>query len=208
MTSDRADLKTAYGDFIEAVSARVGDLDIGPVTASQQRELEARYDLDEAVRSIVLARYPRQPIPPPDCDGRLASYEGTMLLPPVPWLVSHADEDDRWPRIWFPLSVTGDHQIQFSDRETPGVFEQYTDETPYERGRAVYASMTAFVRAATATVRYLTPEAFEPRKTGRWFFRRDVERLRPEVLEAILTESCGADDGPQLLPQTGVVLPT
>jgi hypothetical protein len=133
-----------------------------------------------------------------------------MVLPSLHWLTELRDEDPKWPRDWFPVAVTGDHYIQFLTKGTDGVFALHNDDfpgdAPYESGSRLYASFEDFLLAAVATIRHLRPDAFVSVTEGRWIFRREVTRLRDEVAADIRAQSCKPENGPVLLPQTGVEL--
>lgn len=201
-------LEQTYTELREWAVMRAPRLRVGALSASERQSLSDQFVLDERIRAVLFERYPHAGIPFPRLDG--TTYEGSMVFPSLAWLLALGGDDEKWPRDWFPISVTGDHYIQFVVAGTDGVFALYNDtfavDEPYQRGEQVYASFEAFLRAATATFRYVKPEAFLDVTEGSWPLRRRVRRLRDEVITEIRAHSCNPADGPILLPQCEIEL--
>lgn len=181
-----------------------------PLDASVVAALRESFDVAGEIVDVLFARYPADGVRLPWCDGRPCDHESSMIVPSVAWLLALRVDDPPWPRAWFPVAVTGDHLVQFTRADTPGVFAVHNDDCGGDYAgmnpERAYASLAAFVQAATVTVTYLRAEAFHEERRGKWPLRARVPVLDASVRERVLRESCPAEDGPALLPQTGVAL--
>lgn len=187
-----------WRDF-EQAAVGAGAPRFEPPDASTRTVFSA-FEIPRELEDAFALGYPRAGVPIPDVDGTPSNYEGSVLFPPSRWLREML-EDPQWPTSWFPLSVTGDHFVQFVRSGAEGVWSLHLDDGEYEAHDRTYTSARAFLRAATATVRYVRPEALEEVVTGRWLKNRYV-RVKPEIAVRVEAESCSKHEGPLLLPQT------
>lgn len=199
------ELREAWALFEDAAVER-GVSAFAPLDRAAQEALSTEYVLPAEVRDVLLTRYPSAGVPLFYCDGEpmREPYEGSMITPSVRWLVERRREAPDWPRSWFPIAVTGDHFIQFVRSDAPGVWQLHDDDgVPYEP-EAAYTTLAAFVRAAAVSTRHLRPETLRVVESGRWLWKRRHVELVPEIAARVRAESCRAEEGPLLLPQTQI----